>query len=290
MQYETFKHLIIEKLHSHFQEPKNITIHEITKINGFKMEGLVILDQGFNIAPTLYLDYYFKKYESGTDFTDVLEELIMNYEANRPRTPIDVSFFTDYEQAKHRIVFKVINYEKNRELLENIPHFPFLDLAIVFYCLVHSDATGNASILIHHQHMQRWNATPEQLMQLSMENTPSLLEYELRSMESILSDNNRIRIPSLYPMYVLTNYSHLNGACCILYKNLLKQFSEKINSDFFILPSSIHEVILLPANDISAIEALSEMVKEVNTVEVSEDEILSDHAYYYSRRDNCMSM
>lgn len=290
MQYETFKYRILEKLHTHFQDARKITIQEITKNNGIKLDGLIILEQGLNIAPTIYLDYYFKKYENGSSFCEVFEELLDNYEENRPKNAINVSFFTEFEQVKHRIVFKVVNYKQNQELLEQIPYFPFLDLAIVFYCLVHSDETGNASILIHRNHMERWGVNEATLMKLACKNTPSLLPYELRSIESILPEESRALAQNLYPMFVLTNLSRLNGACSILYKDLLKMLAEKMDSDLYILPSSIHEVLLLPALDMKAITALSNMVKEVNALEVSEDEVLSDHAYYYSRQDNCVSM
>ncbi len=290
MQYETFKYLVLEKLHMHFQDTRQISIQEIIKNNGRKLDGLVILEQGFNIAPTIYLDYYYMKHENGNSLSDVLDELIENYEAYRPATPIDVSFFTDFEKVKHRIVYKVVNYEKNKRLLENIPHFPFLDLAIVFYCLVHSNEGGNATILIHNQHMNRWNMTSEQLMELACINTPDLLEYELRSMESILGESAPTHILNPYPMFVLTNYSRLNGACCMLYKNLLRNIAKKMECDFFILPCSIHEVILVPTWNMSAIAELSALVKDVNGKEVSEDEVLSDHAYYYSRKNDCISM
>lgn len=290
MHYKAFKHRILDELQSHFQESKKISIQEIIKNNGTKYDGLVILDEGFNIAPTLYLNYYFELYQNGTSFINVFEELLFNYESNRPIASIDVSFFTEYELVKNRIVYKIVNYEKNQELLEQIPHVLYLDLAIIFYCLVHSDETGNASILIHNQHMERWNTTTDQLMELANINTPFLMEYSLRSMESILSNESTIPVPDLYPMYVLTNYSKLNGASCILYQDLLKELSSQTESDFFILPSSIHEVILIPAYSKNAIHELSCMVKEVNQTQVSPDEILSDHAYYYSKANDCVSM
>lgn len=290
MQYEEFKSLVMEQMNSYFQGNKRIMIHTITKNNGIKLDGLIILDKDFNIAPTIYMNYYFNKYQNGSSFTEVFQDLLDNYEQNKPLASINVSFFTDFESAKHMIVYKVINYEKNKELLEDVPHFHFLDLAVVFYCLVHSGATGNATILIHNQHMKCWNTTPEKLMELARENTPSLLEYDLRNIESILSGGTNITPSHMYPMFILTNTSRLNGACCMLYKDLLRQIADNIESDFFILPSSIHELVLLPANNMSAICELSEMVKEVNLAEVSNEEILSDHAYYYSRKNDCVSM
>lgn len=290
MQYEAFKYLILEKLQDHFQSSKQITIQEIIKNNGCKYDGLVILDEGLNIAPTLYLQYYYELYQDGTSFKEVFEELLGNYEANRPTTSIDVTFFTDFEQVKERIVFQLVNYDKNQELLKQIPHIPYLNLAIIFKCMVYSDMTGNASILIHNQHMERWNINTAQLLELAKQNTPKLLPCTLRSLESLLGSSTLLTIPGQYPMYILTNELKLHGASCILYPNLLKELSKHTDSSFYILPSSIHEVLLLPACDKDSIQELSCLVKEVNCTQVSDTEILSDNAYYYDKDIDDISM
>ena len=87
----------------------------------------------------------------------------------------------------------------------------------------------------------------------------------------------------LYPMFVLTNSEGLFGASCMLYDQLIHSYAERFQSDFYILPSSIHEVILVPAFKNELMDLFSEMVREVNQSQVAAEEILSDHAYYYSR-------
>lgn len=290
MQYEAFKYLILEKLQDHFQDSKKISIQEINKNNGFKYDGLVILDEGLNIAPTLYLQYYYELYRDGSSFKEVFDELLGNYEANRPTASIDITFFTEFEQIKDRIVYKLVNYEKNHELLKQIPHIPYLNLAIIFKCMIYSDMTGNASILIHNQHMERWNTNTKQLLELANKNTPALLPYNIRSVESLLASSSMPTIPGLYPMYILTNELKRNGACCILYPDLLKELSIQTDSSFFILPSSIHEVLLLPACNKDSIQELSYLVKDVNRSQVSDIEILSDCAYYYDKDTDEISM
>lgn len=290
MQYETFKEHILEQIHAHFQGTRKVSIQKIIKNNGLKLDGLIILEQGLNIAPTLYLNYYFQKYENGTCFSEIIEEILCDYERNRPRESINVSFFTEFSNVKYRIVYKLINYDKNAELLERIPHVPFLDLAIVFYCLAHSDGTGNATILIHNHHMERWGVSITELMKWACKNTPLLLPCELRSVKSMFPDSSKLDTTNLFPMFIMTNYSRLNGATTMIYKELLKEIAMEMESDLYILPSSVHEVLLLPAKDKKALSELSELVKQVNALEVSAEEILSDHAYYYSRDDNCVSM
>ena len=91
------------------------------------------------------------------------------------------------------------------------------------------------------------------------------------------------------PMYVLSNKTKIHGAACILYENVVKDFADYLNRDIFILPSSVHEVILVPSQGAQKAQNLVEMVREVNETQVEEEEILSDSVYYFSREDGLMS-
>jgi len=105
----------------------------------------------------------------------------------------------------------------------------------------------------------------------------------LKNMDSLYEDN-------MVPMFVATNSKKVNGAGVILYDGLLRTFAEKIGGDFFILPSSVHEVIFVPANgDIDA-RHLIQMVKEVNATEVAPDEVLSDNVYMYHADEDFVEM
>lgn len=195
-------------------------------------------------------------------------------------------------------MFKLINYEQNKNLLQKIPHIKILDLAIIFNCLVDADETGNATILIYNQHLSLWNITKDDLYHLAMKNTPALLTYELRDMSDVLIElmagvpcnSMKEEFEYMVPTYVLSNKSKLNGSGCIFYHNLLHNLCEKLECDLYILPSSIHEVILIPAYDHDSYDELTSMVKEVNSTQLSKEEILSDHVYFYSRETGQISM
>jgi len=131
-----------------------------------------------------------------------------------------------------------------------------------------------------------------------MKNTPALLTYELRDMSDVLIElmvgvpcnSMKEEFEYMVPMYVLSNKSKLNGSGCIFYHNLLHNLCEKLECDLYILPSSIHEVILIPAYDHDSYDELTSMVKEVNSTQLSKEEILSDHVYFYSRETGQISM
>lgn len=301
MNYQSFKTAVVEYIRSKLDTPHHIFIQSITKNNGIQLDGLIIMPEQTNIAPTIYLNYYFQKMEQGTSFENICIEILNYYQKHHPESSIDIQFFTDLEQIRNHIAYKLINFEKNLKLLDDIPYIRFLDLAIVFYCLLPSVSEQNASILIHNQHLSLWKLSLTDLYSIAKTNTPDLLGYELLDLHSILQDSevsdqefcpesDSYDSAERYPMYVLSSQNRQYGAVCILYHNLLKHFSQKTDMDFYILPSSIHEVILVPTANRYSLFELSEMVSSINQSEVNPEDILSDHAYYYSREEDRIFM
>lgn len=288
MTYHDFKENTQHIIQNRLGADARVTIHEVVKNNDTRLDGLSVLSGGANASPTVYLNYYYRQYLNGRSMDDIYREILTIFEQN-PHTDIDVSFFTDYEKAKHRIVFRLVNYERNRPLLDKVPHIRFLDLAIVFHCLVEAGGSECATILIYNHHLAFWDITKEELYACAQKNTPQLLACELRDMSEVLSgfladsDGNvqdiTEKLPA--PMYVLTNQNRLNGSGCILYRNLLKTVSAKLGGDLYVIPSSVHEVLIIPAKGSDA-DTLSDIVKEVNRTQLTREEILSDHVYFYS--------
>ena len=296
--YSQFKQQIVSSLQKQLGTETRITIQDIVKNNDTHLDGLTILPENSCVCPTIYLKYYFQKYENGCPISEITGQILAVYRENLPASSIDFSFFTDYTQVRSNIVFKLINYERNPELLSDVPHYRFLDLALVFYCLIETSPDGCASILIHNRHLSYWNITDDDLFALAQQNTPRLLAYELRDMTDVLrelfaaepsvcEDNASLSPAS---MYILTNRAKRNGSVCILYDNLLLNFANRLGCDLFILPSSIHEVLLIPANCQTETKDLSEVVREVNSCQLSREEILSDHVYYFSRETGRLTM
>ncbi len=299
MNYDEFKQTIKQTLELRLGAHTSLSIQEITKNNNTHFDGLTITQENLNISPTIYLNDYFSNYQSGVSLDDICDDILSVYRKNQPKRSIDISFFTDYNKIKQRIVFKLINYEKNKALLEKVPHFRYLDLAIVFHCLIDSTENGSATIQIYTHHLSYWNVTRDDLYDLAIQNTPRLLPYDLRNMTDVVKellgasddmDGLSWNTDCPYPMYVLTNTHKLHGSTCLLYENLLYQFATKLDADLFILPSSIHEVLLIPAFSHFSADELNAMVQEVNSTQLCADEILSDHVYYFSRKTRLLSI
>lgn len=238
-----------------------------------------------------------------TTLKSIVDAVMDAYNRNQIGHCVDMQYFLHYEQVKSQIVFMLINTEKNKELLEDIPHIEFLDLSIVFQCIISQKELGTASILIHNVHVKLWDISTEELYLVAKENTPRLLPYELKSMMDVLCDIIQSEHPESFnrndyieefssniPMFVLSNRSRVEGAACILYTNLLVDFAGTINSSFYIIPSSTHEVLLLPTKNDAEYAEIKNMIKEINDTQVSAEEILSYSLYYFDRETGKISM
>ena len=298
MEYSIFKELILEALKERFGEECQIEYKEVLKNNGVKLDGVIVRQNNCVVSPTVYVNDYYEDFSRGeniNNIADIIERLIRD---NTIEDEFDADELILFDNVKDRIVFKLINFERNKELLETVPYKKYLDLAIVYYISVKEDIFECASILINNSHLKLWNKTLEEIDELAEKNTPFILKPELKSMGQTLkeimfnSDDNEFDeedFENCY-MYVLTNEKKQFGAATILYDNELKDFSERIESDFYIIPSSVHEVIIIPSKFVDSSDSLDEMICEVNSSQVPLVDILSDHAYKYNRADKCVSL
>lgn len=309
MKIHTFIFHILQKMQNDLEGEATVSIHDVTKNNGVVLTGLTFSKKDVNISPTIYLENFYKEYQEGKSMEGILEEIKEIYYGSRMENSINMDFFTDYEKAKKNIVYKLINYEKNKELLKEIPHKKFLDLAIVFYYLVDMKEFANATILIHNKHLECWGKDADTIYHEAVKNTPGLLKVSFCGMMEVLqeltqedilyaremyelqekeNEDERKYVLEIHVrrdetgMYVLTNSTRMYGAATILYKDVLEKCSKALAANLFILPSSVHEVILLPDEGQITKEKLKEMVREVNETQIEPQEILSDSVYYFS--------
>lgn len=316
MEYEAFLSYIKESIGAIIGTERTVNLHKIVKNNDVELDALTIIGGGVNISPTIYLNDYYEEYLKGREPGEIVYDIYGIYEAHKSNFSFDIDFFSDFDKVKNKILYKLINYDSNQKLLSDVPHIRYLDLAIVFYCLISNDTLGNATTLIHTSHMDMWNVTTDDLMHYASINTPLLQPSTLTSMadivrEILISDiQTSLMKSSDYDdaedsidiiadqivkelednsptnMYVLTNKERFYGATTLLYSDVLKAFASEVNSDLYILPSSIHEIIIIPYEDEISVDALNDMVNEVNAKEVDDIEILSNHSYIYRRDED----
>lgn len=324
MTYEEFIDYVQRGIEELLDNGNIVRVHKVLKNNNVELDALTVINKDSNVSPTIYLNQYFDDYMKGLELKYIVQEIYNLYEEHSKKIDFNVDIFKDYNKICNRIAFKLINTKANERLLEDIPSVPFMDLSIVFYCLLDNNKMGSATALIHNVHMDMWNVTVRELFRRAKENTPLLLKYELRNMnemikemlicdlqETIYEKDGRYDMNCGMPepevvadglmrdiiddknavaMYMLTNRQRTNGAICMLYDNVLSDFAKELKKDLYIIPSSVHEVILVPIDDGITREELTKMVKEVNENELDEIDILSDHVYHYNHKSKKISM
>lgn len=269
---------------------KETDLKEVLKLNGIKRYGLIIFDSAINVSPTIYLEPFYGRFLETHDWDCVIEDIIKLYRDNMPGEPMDTKIFFDFSQVKEKIFYRLINYAENRELLEQMPHTRFLDLAKVFCIQYEKEDVGSGIISIYHSHLEHWGISADELETVADANSPLLMELRISNMNSVLTEMGisqkdlSAAIPKgVLPMFVMTNAHKANGAGTICYPNALKILSEKISRDIIILPSSIHEVILIPSNENDNMREFRNMVYSVNSNALEPEDFLSDNVYIYRR-------
>ena len=295
MEFETFKEELLDHLRQILGEEKRISFQSVEKNNGIREEAVVILEEGARIAPTIYLRGFFEDWKWGRKTMEEISRKILLQNA-RQEKEVDFSLdsFENYEKARGHVYFKLINYERNKVLLTKIPYIPYLDLAVVFYYRLEKGKFQGATMLIHNCNLEAWKIDPRQLLEDAVMNTSRKLPYSLQGMDALIRELSGDEDQGLYTgeeiMYVLSNQEKCFGAAALLYPHLLSHISNIFRKNFYVLPSSVHECILVPdQGQYSRIE-LTRMVREVNQTQVEADEILSDQVYYYDRQQEKLMM
>lgn len=158
-------------------------------------------------------------------------------------------------------------------------------MEIIFNVFVDFDGNNRGTVLITNSHLEKWNIKKEFLYSIASRNTEKIMPFEFMAMEDILQELTGEEFePSENEMYVLSNKDRCFGAAVLLYKDALKNVADILQDDYYILPSSVHELIIIPKLKSVGKDELTLMVKDVNATQLEPEEILSDHAYFYSRR------
>lgn len=292
LDYASFASFIRDKIEERMGTGYKVKICKVMKNNSLELDSLVILKEGRNFAPNIYLNAYYESYIAGTSLEDIVIRLCMIYK-HCAIPLVQEDFEYSLEAMEPYIFFRLVSLERNKKVLKQLPYIEFLDLAITFHCLVRNEDNCIGTIRINNEHIKQWGITLEDLKKVAFNNTRRLFPPVLKTMKEVLAEytySDNIDYKDAYPMYILTNEKGINGASCMLYRDVIRDFAHYINSDLYILPSSIHEVILIPMNYAPDKEYFSRMVVDINSSSVPEDEVLSDNVYFYSIERDLITM
>lgn len=273
-------------------------IRKVPQNNGVMLEGLTINLKTESFVPVVYLNAYYEQLGNHMTLTEIVADIVSTYKAYMRISEHTSEALANFSNIRGKVMFKLIQAETNLELLADIPHVRFLDMAIVFYLLLDKSEIGQMTVLIYNSHLGVWDTTEEEVYRLAKINTPKLLPAKIKTMRAVMFEMFMAQFkefdesdiigelladtPNQPPLYVFTNQHGTNGAGCILYEGCLAKFAQEQNSDIIILPSSIHEVLLAPDRGDMNYEEMKDMVKQINRDEVPEEEVLSNQIYRYS--------
>lgn len=286
MTYEEFKDALVEKVNVRLEGSSiKAELKAVTKNNNVVKEGLVFIESGSNASPVIYLDGAYLWYQESNDMNSVVTRVLQLLDE---RLEIDInSIVSAWEVAKERISIRVLNYEWNKGKFKGIPHKKLLDLAIVPVLTIDLNSDGSGTTFVNEYFLQNWGIDEETLWEAA-NGWLEKEEFEYKGLMDLLRDMVGEIDESMevkFRLYFFGNQTRTYGAAAILRTDILEKFSEEIDGNFYIIPSSIHELLLLPDRGMDENDdaELKEMIEMVNDQQVSCEERLSYNLYYYDK-------
>ena len=285
MNREAMKHQILEALAQKLGSGYHGTLEKVQKTN-VELDGLTIIKDGENITPTIYLEPFYKALENGVSVDDVTDRILHIYfNARTYKEQFDITSLSDFGYTKNKLYVQLVNRHLNENLLRNVPHAMFLDdFAIIVRCTVEASEEGEASFMVHNRHLDVWQTDIETVLSLAIRNTLATHDVELMPLEKLIRET----FPA-FPMehssdcglWYMSNQRRTFGAATVLYDDVLKSFADKHGS-FYVIFSSVHEVLLKPSPDHSDIDMITRHNQEANAT-LPKEEILGTKAYFYQK-------
>lgn len=293
MEYNLFKQQVLERLNVGIGNKSKVKIEQISKNNSIILDVVQIVKDGEVVSPCIYLKPYYMEYVQGKGIETIISEIIETYNVammQNERNNIEKIQLSSFEIIKERVFVKLINAQLNEELLITIPHKRYLDLVVIYCLLCNETEEGISSITINNKLFEQWDCSLQELHDVALCNTENMFPAQIKSMNDIIYEmtgadlsilDNGEQSPT---MYVMTNLMGINGASTLVYPNIINSIVKSIGGNvdkILVLPSSIHELILVPISDGDySVTGLRQMVKEVNQTQVAKGEILSCNVYY----------
>ena len=300
MNYGCFVKEITQLVRERVPEGCEVEVNSVRKNNNVLLESMMIRSPEETVCPNIYLHSLYEQYLEGMSPDSVADRILSTYQSVVPALSVDADSLIDQEIIRSRVVYRLVNYGRNAGLLEDVPHKRFLDLALIYYVMVHNEKLGDGAVMVRHRMLAFYGLTLEEIDEAAGKNTPRLLPMDFIRISDLLREFGEKTGAQSYeeitleeescmaPMYVLTNTSRQFGAYYMTDRKALRRISDMLDTDLYLLPSSVHECMVVPAGMWEEPEELAGIVREINRTQVSEDEYLADTVYRFSREDETL--
>lgn len=258
----------------------------VKKNNGVKLDAVNIRKADENVTPTIYIQRELELLKEGKiTVKEAAKHVLKMYEESKGRNPVtDVEDILERDFILQHVEYQLVNKERNIDRVNSAPHKDLLDLAVLYRVVVEVNKDEIASYVLSNDLFERIGVSIEELDEAAARNTESL-GFVVKTMAQVVAEMMGVSEDCMDEgpqMYVLTNERKINGANILMNGRQLATLADKLNDDFYILPSSIHEALAVPASSMNAAD-LKQIVKDVNDTEVQEQEILGYSVYRYNR-------
>ena len=293
MRFDEFAKEVVEKIREYLPETfadARVELQTVTKNNDLKLTGLTIRSVETALCPTIYLEQFYDAYQSGADICTLLTQIADLRLRNDVKNNFDIEQITDFAKVKEHIFPRLVKKDWNEDLLKDRPYAMAADLAVTY----HIQLDRYVSTAVTSSLMGTWGVNTQELHQIALDNmlaqTPSTFRPMSKTLERMFmgetagggEEDIQLLNPEDEALYVLSNKLGCFGAAALLDKSIMKAILDKFGEDFYILPSSVHEVLIVTAAPDLDVDLLADMVKSVNESEVSPEERLSDRVYRYT--------
>ena len=278
MNIDEFRESLIRLLNERFPD-RTFSEQYVSKLNGQSYNGITGRKEAEEMVPVVDIRPLFDSYENGMPIEKAADELEKVFRSAMEQSQfIDPKDLTDYAKMKDRLILQLIPIEGNEERLNEIPHEQISDFAVI--CRVEL-ADGEASTIVTDQLMKSFDISKEQLFADAKENAPRLHPPVLKNLMEVLFQAEPGLMDMESPLHVATTDVGEHGACVMAYPGFMDQASETLGGSFFVIPSSVHELLFLRDDDGRSVKELDDMVQAVNAQEVQPSDRLSDVSYHY---------
>lgn len=303
MDFETFKENLAKDVKTILDERTggNVEVEnrKVDKMNE-TYDAITVKPEDGIIGVNLNATSLYKEYEDGRPYDNIVNgaaEVAANALDNKPA--FDVDKFSDYDEMKKALAMEVVSAERNAELLETVPHKNMEDMAVVYRFVVGDSPAGTGTILVTNQMLDNYGITADQLHADAVQNAPEIRPLVIQGMGEVLAkqmgvdDLEMLGLnipPEQEQMFVASVEGNVHGAGVLAYQDFMDKAAERVDGSFFILPSSIHEILIIPDNGKFDLQSLENMVKEVNATTVDPADQLTDSVYHYDAQDKVFEL
>lgn len=291
LSFNDFKNEISDNIREYLkhEEVERVEIYPVKKNNGVEKTALLIKEEGSSISPTIYLEPYYEDYCNGVSVEKICCQIASLHREALSEVKDQLTIHNiDKEYSSENFFIKVINYQKNKELLKDSVYERCNDLAAQVFYKVGENAAGISSARVTYDLLEHFGISRSEAMEYAKESTRTQMPIIIRTMSEALA-NLGAEVPEVPGLLVITNQRGIFGANAIIYNDILDEASKMLDSkQIYILPSSINEILALPAE--GKAEYLLELVQSVNITELNEEEFLADSVYKYDSIEKKLSI